>query len=1138
MDENILSNGDIEFLDDLVITDDELYCNNTFNLKALNDTLEKLSVTNFWSLYELQRSRFNIKRFSIPFNNFLPTKRLMGENKKTFYPKRHIAYVDCAFIAPELRKKYRNSAFYNVAVNQDTISKNQDIFESNYLVFINGEYIFTTEVYPIESRLGVIIDLQTKNNEHGISLDQYNEYRDTNPNVDIIIVPNFNITNLTTNKYVLESMDYSIPFDKFPKYDEFNENTVCFANSVDNIARRYYENGIKVNLGNSTIDIDRNISPGGNKYLFTLLSFNYLYDIITITGDSPYFQLKTSIPCPTEHMVLFIKNSEGRYIFYNNEIKLYYPNIYEVCGLSETDECRIIIFHDDKLITGNEKYFNEVSKYEEYCEMLPQYKDNTIPEIIKSYRPSSYVYSIGDYNNSIYVPSTLNYKVQKLHKTIYENPWALAVYLDLLNLPTDKFYLDMEKIDLSNRLRKDTTMEVLDDGIVDSVFAEDMYVFAMNRHFVNTRTYGFRIFIDGYFQTTDNYAIIPGPDFYYIYLPTSKIKNNTVVEIERYKLFSFESTSSTNSLDKPLLEFKLSDKNTIGYSREIYVVDKDTNKYLLKGKDFSIDVLYRFAEGGEKWVTIPLGRNIPIENEVRVNLLNDKYLNRTLKIGINRTMSMKTGKPYVEEEDELHDFSIFQYEELRMTNQGGYDIGGYRMFNNGKLMIPDQYFVTTSRYQGEEDLIRTSCELFDGDKFTIDRVPARFVAVYYQNEIDEENKKGFVDVDGKLELPISLKWYDIYLNGVKLNKKNIEIISPTKFYVQGVESRKHLLIVMKNRDPEVFKLADHNVEFDNKDYNNTIMDDLMEIIGGIKDIIDDTKEVVDPNNEVRDIASHICLHQDALIFFYQYFVYTFINANYKQITQEIKDAFPDLINDKGIMEIDSNMGCDESSTISGYLIKLIECNYLDERSEDMFTSESIDYSGLGALQDRFAIRPLNTNNYEFGLPQEFMCDPETGEPAIMNDDGTVTTVSTLFRTKNFIESFSDQITMYGMGKADIYQVTFDEEFKVHVYSDNENLLTEDIATTKEVSKLSVGLDVTFLTQVGDSKMLRIADIDPMVEVTYIDNGRELTINHSVNRLHNYIIESDTKNIMKLRSIKINGIPKGVKTFVHSLLIAF
>ena len=166
-----------------------------------------------------------------------------------------------------------------------------------------------------------------------------------------------------------------------------------------------------------------------------------------------------------------------------------------------------------------------------------------------------------------------------------------------------------------------------------------------------------------------------------------------------------------------------------------------------------------------------------------------------------------------------------------------------------------------------------------------------------------------------------------------------------------------------------------------------------------------------------------------------------------------------------------------------------------------------------------------------------MCDPETGEPAIKNEDGTVTAVSTLFRTKNYIENFSENIIMYGMGKADIYQITFDEEFKVHVYQDDENIITEGIETPKPIRKFVIGLDATFMTQFGDSKMLRVADVDPEVELKYLDGGMERTVVHKISRLSNYVIETDG-NPVTLTSLKILGIEEGVKTFIHSLLIAF
>lgn len=1119
--------ADITLAEDIVLTDDILYHNNTFNLKALNDTLEKLSVTNYWNLYQLQRSRLKIKRFDIPFDQFINFDRLSGESKRLYFPKRYVAYVDYIFIEPELRKKYRNSDFYNLAINQETIAANPSIFKYNHLVFINGEYISTTEVYPQESKTGIIIDCISKNNNHGLTYFQWKEYRDTNPTVTIYMVPNYSIVNAVTNRYVLQDLNYNIPFDKIKGSESFNDSTICFSNTVDALSRRYYEKGI-VCKGNNVI-VNPDITPGGDKYRFSFITFNYLITTVELTKNNPYFRINTKLPCPTEQMLIFVNNGDNKLVLSTDtKIKLYYPNIYEIEGLEENQVVTVFIFQDDKVLSESEKYKNELAKYEEYVNMLPKFKDKTIPEIIKSYRPSSYVYSIDDYNNSMYVPSTMNYKAQKLQKTIYENPWALAVYLDLLNLPTDKFYIDMEQLVLEDRVRYSTENEEIDSGLNDIFFEEEHYVFAMNRHFINVKNYGFRIFIDGLFQREINYTIVPGPNFYYIYIPSKLIKPDSMIEIERYKLFSFEKVCSTDSIDTPIIEYDMSNSKQIGYSREVYVVDVESGLYLNKLKDFKVDVLYGYAEIANKWTTIPNGRNIPIENKFRVYLLNEKYVGKNLKVGITRTMAMKTGEVCENNTTEFHGRTIYEYAEVQMLDQGGYDYGGYRVFNNGKLLLPNQYFISFAKYQGGRDLVRTACKLYSDDQFTMDRVPCRFNVIYYQYEVDEENKKGYVDVDGKLALPISLKWYDIYLNGVKLHKKNIEIISPTKFYIQGTDSRKHLMIVTRNRDPEVFRLGP----------NNTIMDDLMNEVGGLKEIIDGTKSLIDPNDETREIATDVCKNLDALIFFYEYLVYSFINANKRQITQEIKDAFPSLINDQGIIEIDSNIGCIDDGSIGGYLIKLIECNYInDERSADMFTDENVNYDGLATLQDRFAIRPLDTTNYEFGLPKEFMCDPETGEPAIINDDGTVTTVSTLFRTKSFIESFSDRVIMYGMGKADIYQITMDNEFKVHVYNEGENLMTEEVSTEVPIKKFAIGIDASFLTKIGDSKMLKISDINPFVTIKYTEDNEEKTIKHKINNLINYAIDVNRKPV-KITSIKIEGIPSNIKTFIHSILIAF
>ena len=1122
----------IDTIEDLIIEEDVLYTNNTFNLNALNQTLEKLALTNFWSLYQNQRSRLQIERFDLKFSDFVSTFRLVGEQSKNYYPKRYVAYINYTFIHPGFRKKFRNSKFYNTPINQETIASNPDIFKWNYLIFIDGEFVYTTEAYPLESKMGIVIDVASPTNKHGISYDLLTNYLSINPNVTIFVIPNYNISTVTSNKYVLKQYDNSVPFTKVIGSKDFNSTTMCFMNSKDDEIRKYLEDGVSIDLENEVVTFDDTITPGSAKYRMCFVTFNHLHSVLELTKDNPFFELKTEMPCPKEHMIIMVKQNDGKYLFNKDiTIKMYYPNIYEIIGLNDGETGIVYVLQDENTVTDSEKYLDELKKYREYIDILPRYKDNSIHEIIKHYQPSSFVYSIDDYRGSVMVPNTMNYKVQKLHETIYKNPWALAVYLDLLNLPSDKFYLDMEKIDLSDRIRQDSSNEDIDSGVSIAYFKEDMYVFAMNRHFVDTRAYSFRIFIDGLFQIEPDYVVLPGPNYYYIYLPVSKITPTSMIEIERYKLFTFETQGSTISLDLPITEIDFSNWQMVGYSREIYVVDAITKKYLTDSQ-FRVEVLYKFAERGNKWVTIPPLRNIPIENKVRVYVTDENFVDKPLRIGIQRNAAMHVGDVY--SEGPVNNAGGYEYTRAHFANTGGYDKGGYRVFNNGKMLLPIQYYVSSSKRQGDTDIVITSCAIYTGDRFTIDHVPTQFRAIYYQNEIDIEDKKGYVDLDGKIPLPISLKWYDIYLNGIKLNKKNIEIITPTKFYIQGVDSRKHLLIVVRNRDPEVFKLPSHTNPMDKLDWNNTVIDDLLETTNELKKLIDAGKSVIDPNNETREIATEVALNINAIIFFYEELFYSFINANRKQITQDIKETFPMLLTENDNIWIDSNAGCVPSNEVGGYLIKLIECN--SERSDDMFTDENVNYGDLGALQDRFAIRPLSTDNYAYSLPAEFMTDPETGEPAIVNDDGTVTSISTVGRLKNFIESFNSNMIIHGMGKADIYQLTFDNEYKVLVYKGG-NLLSEEIEIPKIINKLCIGIDTTFLTKIGEDKMLKITDITPSVVITLNIDGVEKEYITDIHRVADTIIEIDSTNV-KLISVVLNGIPDNVKTFVHSLLLAF
>jgi hypothetical protein len=73
-------------------------------------------------------------------------------------------------------------------------------------------------------------------------------------------------------------------------------------------------------------------------------------------------------------------------------------------------------------------------------------------------------------------------------------------------------------------------------------------------------------------------------------------------------------------------------------------------------------------------------------------------------------------------------------------------------------------------------------------------------SVYVQRHIP---KHGFVDLAGKLNKPLSKKYYEFWVNG-KLMLDEVTIISPTKLFLHGLTSLLNFEIIEINRDPHEY----------------------------------------------------------------------------------------------------------------------------------------------------------------------------------------------------------------------------------------------------------------------------------------------------------------------------------------------
>ena len=921
--------GDSQFM---ISEYDLLSSTNTFDIEALSKTLDYLATKNYWSLYQNQKSRVQMDRYDVPISKFTSEYRTQYEDTLHMYSRRYIYYIKRPFIHYAQNTAYRYSEFYRKELSQETVGKHKEIFAWNFMVFVNGELVTTCEVLPLESDTGVIIDLESTIDKHGVTFKQYEQWLKDDAIVSIIFLPNYEFTDSVnvTRASVTTVYQNELPFSYVSSvenndmdYTILNGNSIVFHNIPSDPHVKRMSRSVQISKHEEkilfgamtefretpTIDLSFiNFDPEiTNKYI--------------VRGKEPYFRLDLKMPCPKNQLLIFVTSADGyTRMGYNIEVNEYYHNIYELVGLEANEIATIFIFYNEKGVNESETYFRQIALYEQYFDLILQYKNKTIPEIIKEYQPFEFKYNEKDYlaYHSDVTPSVYSYKIDKLRNAIEEDPWSLWAYLLFLKLSVGKCFVYMEELDLSDRVRLDTTQEPINHNH-DIFFDKPQYLFSINRVYLGGFDWGFRFFLDGLFLDDRFFTIKTGMDFYYIYIPQELISETSVLEIEKYRKFEYSVEKrflSTMDNHEIILDKEIS---SIICVNDVYVVNLDTGLFLDKS-DYTISIETTFVNSKKEIITgyrdvdTSSFMHLGIKSYVRIK--NVAFIGKNLMIGIHRNLDMVIGEEYVGENSTTE----HSYTSMYVKNEGNYTKANFRAFRDGRFIIPDQtriYVREPNKFGGILEFI-TSTSPKVGTRMVVDHVPSTFRMVYYQDEIDDT---GYVDLDGAVNLPVSLKWYDIYLNGIRLSPKNLWIISPTRFYIKGVNSVKNLVIMDRDRNDDVFFLQPHYVYDDHEDdRNNTIIDDILDVTE-LKAAIDDSLDkLVDKEDDATgDVFPEEVI--DGIVFFEEYMKFTFIDCNLRQLDDEfIKKRFEALFNDKGIIPLDANL------KPTAEYIKIINCN--------------------------------------------------------------------------------------------------------------------------------------------------------------------------------------------------------------------
>lgn len=1086
----------------------------SIDMDAVLETVRDSNVRSYRNLYDIQKSIMGIQRIDIPLQEFTKIKRLPREQQSLYYPIRYIHTLGLDIVVGEKEFKFKTSDLMNVPLSQMDISNNATLFKNNFIAYLDGKMISTLDFLVTESECSVIINIDsgTKPTEYrtGINRERFEELYSENAILHLFVVPNYKMEVADINKPTLEMESGSVKKNKFSGQGNFkNGSSLAFMNvDTDNSMMNF----IQVELLDNSITVPQETYQTDIiKRRIYMITFSNLYDIRPITTDNEWFMLSSDyeLPLPTSNILIFTKSDIGYEFDPDIYLDSYYPNIYHVNHIGDKEVYLFIFYADNTL---DSRYVNDLKLVSAaYDNVLEKYKDNTIPEIIRDYEPIRIdLFDREDFVNSVFFPDARNlYNISRLQEYINQDPKLLVKYLYLKLNATSKYCIDVSKIDLPERIRLDTKLEC--DPYGDIIyFEEPMYLFNIRKQFVGKEDMDFRLFIDNLCIRPSHYTISNNNDFYLFYIPVKMISDSSIIEIEKYDQIKFSESFDVVRSVVPLGEESELYQVLEKFPSETQPIRIDIPEYITKLDSYYIDIVDEdsmFLDGSlYKIITY----NDVLEDFIEVSGYGHHVLTDHFYIILDKNLLDKTLKLIVDNSTTYVDFDFETTESTKyqsFISTGRVRTENVRIFKNGLSLPSSRFFVSENTMSGSAADIAVSSECTVNDSLAIDIIPIQLQPEYYQKTIDEH---GYVDTGSELTSPFDLKWYDVYLNGKKLNKHNIEVISSNRFFIKNVDSLKNLYIMKRAGIHDAFS-ADYDA-----DINNQLMDNIEGLLDNLKndkDIIQDTAEDI-----VADAISDIFTH---LMFISKYLEFIHIDPNKKQLSSIVKSEFPELFDEYDILTLTTNDIPDAEETTS--------------------INSNIRRQYMKKGQYRYSFTPLHIGNHSDAKNGEYMCDPITGSPGMKTESGEIISAGFLTRLANHKDKFSTKLAFNGMTAVSIYQIEMNDNTRTVDVRPDTNILDEAVVFESPVDRMMVSIDMDILEK-GAEDVMMLSQYDPTVILEYqkSNNGTVEEIQKPLSALNETILHVDGYDV-SIQSIKLRldgTVPQTLKCILHSILVAF
>lgn len=843
--------------------------NNTFDLQVVEDSIKENQLSSFKYLYNLQLISTGYKRFDFRASDLFRSNTI--NHLYRLMPRRWVLYIEDDFIHEGKRLTYKRSKFYDKEISYlDTIN-NKDVFTWTFMLFIDGvTYFDGIRIICKEDKTYVVFNFDEKPMEgDGLPKETLRDYIERDVPITVYFVPNHGTSSLDTNAYVLKDHNtlHGLPYSKYKGFTKPSQNSLVYAKNQDKL----YGEIINVSFGHSGLYVPNELihntiqrTPNDTKISLNIMDFKHLLQVIEIPeGEfNQWFELPIKdYPIAVDNCIVF--DTDGNYK-HEISIDIFYPNIYRINNNVGFKALKIYVFYFESSTILQHK--NALETYFRYTKnVLDMYKYNTVNETVRNYMPKEITYDHKDYFGSQYYDNHFMYKVEKMRSLCKEYGEYFRTYLKNLGLKNKYLCLDISKIEnLDSRIRlnnKDTGESYID------TFETPHYMFVFRNEF--RQSYDeLTVTIDGI--RFDIEYLYKGDKLDYLYLPTGLVKPDSIIEIEKLKETNRE-YDVTLSLDKSTvvtIDDKVLHRGVM--MNDLFLIDPETDKYISK-EDYSL-----FMEiDGEKVDIVKEDIFFPLTKTVELQAKNNEISNKKLLLCIK-----KNYRHFELNVSEDHD--IFSHINFKLDTIN--DNRHIKLYRNGKLLprhifavrFPEHYFVDDCKlYPGVIKNI--------GDVFKVESMPYKMKQICCLEKL-EQNK--IVNLEGLIDKPFDLRWFDVYLNGTKLTKFDIEVLSCNKIAIRDVSSLKWLEVVQNFRDEEEY-------------FGNIPISDIMDdILNNDKDLVDRIEGTITDMEDIEeDIVGDIVTEEDVdLNDFYWNFILKFglINPDLLQIPEEEMKKYPSI----------------------------------------------------------------------------------------------------------------------------------------------------------------------------------------------------------------------------------------------------